>query len=227
MGLINGIGIVLLRIPPLVMTLGMTGVVSGSIQVITGGMPSGACAPLLQRLVTAPSLFGIPGVAALWLVLGLVMSFLLGSHGLWKSAICNRRQSDRRGSFRSAHRTYPSRDVWTVGRAWFPGRLRPSWLYGFSVSKSRRTLHSTLGGSRRCRRNAIVRRPGALLRYYGRRILVDCGAKYSHYDWPARIWQTDNLRSDCAYAIKSVQPKCRWDLTRLPAVYLIQSVAGS
>jgi ribose transport system permease protein len=77
-GLINGIGIVLLRIPPLVMTLGMTGVVSGSIQVITGGMPSGACAPLLQRLVTAPSLFGIPGVAVLWLVLGLVMSFLLG-----------------------------------------------------------------------------------------------------------------------------------------------------
>jgi ribose transport system permease protein len=76
-GMINGLGIALLRIPPLVMTLGMTGVIAGTIQVVTGGMPAGASAPLLQRLVTLAWCFGIPGVAILWLLLGLAMSFLL------------------------------------------------------------------------------------------------------------------------------------------------------
>jgi ribose transport system permease protein len=76
-GTLNGLGIVFLRIPPLVMTLGMTGVIAGTIQVVTGGMPAGASAPLLQRLVTMSWCFGIPGVAVLWLILGLAMAFLL------------------------------------------------------------------------------------------------------------------------------------------------------
>ena len=45
-GATNGLGITLLGIPPLVMTLGMTGVVQGLILVITGGRVEGGAAPL-------------------------------------------------------------------------------------------------------------------------------------------------------------------------------------
>jgi ribose transport system permease protein len=76
-GAVNGIGITLLRVPPLVMTLGMTGVVGGLILVITQGKLVGAPAPALNALVSRPLVFGIPGVVLLWLVLGGAMWVLL------------------------------------------------------------------------------------------------------------------------------------------------------
>lgn len=76
-GAINGLGIMLLRIPPLVMTLGMTGVVQGLILVITQGQLEGAAAPIMTRLISSPLLLGIPGVVLLWLVLGGAMWLLL------------------------------------------------------------------------------------------------------------------------------------------------------
>ncbi|MBA3469481.1 MAG: ABC transporter permease [Herpetosiphonaceae bacterium] len=76
-GAINGVGITLLRVPPLVMTLGMTGVVGGLILVITQGRLVGAPAPALNALVSRPLVFGIPGVVLLWLVLGGLMWVLL------------------------------------------------------------------------------------------------------------------------------------------------------
>lgn len=41
-GLINGLGITFVRIPPLVMTLGMTAVIQGGLVVYSQGVPSGA-----------------------------------------------------------------------------------------------------------------------------------------------------------------------------------------
>lgn len=76
-GTINGLGIMFLRIPPLVMTLGMTGVVQGLILVITRGQLAGAAAPSMTRLISTPLLLGIPGVVLLWLVLGAAMWLLL------------------------------------------------------------------------------------------------------------------------------------------------------
>jgi ribose transport system permease protein len=76
-GLVNGLGITLLRIPPLVMTLGMTGVVQGALIVISRGIPSGNAAPCLSGFVNRPLLFGIPGALWLWALLGLAMWFLL------------------------------------------------------------------------------------------------------------------------------------------------------
>lgn len=76
-GLINGIGVTLLRIPPLVMTLGMTGVVQGALIVISRGIPSGNAAPSLIGFVRSPLLLGIPGVLWLWALLGVGMWFLL------------------------------------------------------------------------------------------------------------------------------------------------------
>lgn len=76
-GAINGLGVTLLRIPPLVMTLGMAGVVQGLILVVTQGRLEGASAPLLISLVSSPLLFGIPGVVLLWIVLGIGVWLLL------------------------------------------------------------------------------------------------------------------------------------------------------
>lgn len=76
-GLINGIGIALLNIPPLVMTLGMTGVVSGMILVVTQGEMIGSTPDMMSRYIASPLIGGIPGVVFIWLALGFVMWLLL------------------------------------------------------------------------------------------------------------------------------------------------------
>lgn len=76
-GLINGIGVTFVRIPPLVMTLGMTAVIQGGLVVYSQGVPSGAAAPMLSAFVNQPLVFGIPGVLFVWLLIALVMLFVL------------------------------------------------------------------------------------------------------------------------------------------------------
>ncbi|BCP56129.1 ribose ABC transporter permease [Kaistia sp. 32K] len=76
-GLVNGLGVTFLRIPPLVMTLGMTGVVQGGLIVLSRGIPSGNAAPSLMNFVNRPLLLGIPGILWLWVLVGIAMWFLL------------------------------------------------------------------------------------------------------------------------------------------------------
>jgi ribose transport system permease protein len=76
-GALNGLGVTLLRIPPLVMTLAMSGVVQGLILGVTQGNIIGSATPLMISLVSSPSVLGIPGVILIWLLLGVVMWFLL------------------------------------------------------------------------------------------------------------------------------------------------------
>lgn len=76
-GLVNGLGVTFLRIPPLVMTLGMLGVLQGLLVVIRQGIPSGRAAPSLSQFVTQPFLLGLPGIIWLWLCVGLAMAILL------------------------------------------------------------------------------------------------------------------------------------------------------
>src|SRR5690606_2437958 len=76
-GLMNGLGVTLLRIPPLVMTLGMLGVLQGLLVVIRQGIPSGRAAPGLSQFVTQPFLFGLPGIIWLWAAIGLALAFML------------------------------------------------------------------------------------------------------------------------------------------------------
>lgn len=76
-GLFNGLGVTLLRIPPLVMTLGMLGVLQGLLVVIRQGIPSGRAAPALSQFVSQPFLLGLPGIIWLWIAIGLFMAFLL------------------------------------------------------------------------------------------------------------------------------------------------------
>src|SRR5690349_15912321 len=76
-GLINGYGVTLLRIPPLVMTLGMMGVVQGGLIVLSRGIPSGNAAPLLMSFVNKPLVLGVPGILFVWALIALAMWFLL------------------------------------------------------------------------------------------------------------------------------------------------------
>lgn len=76
-GALNGLGVTLLRIPPLVMTLGMTGVVQGLILAFTQGQMIGATPDALGALVSRPLLLGIPGVVPIWLLLGGLLWLLL------------------------------------------------------------------------------------------------------------------------------------------------------
>lgn len=77
-GVCNGIGVALLRIPSLVMTLGMLGVLQGLLVVIRQGVPSGRAAPALSSFVTQPFALGLPGIIWLWIAIGVLMAFLLG-----------------------------------------------------------------------------------------------------------------------------------------------------
>lgn len=77
-GLLSGLGVTLLRIPPLVMTLGMLGVVNGLLVVLTRGVPSGRAAPLLAR-VTQPLLLGLPTIVFIWVAIGIVLALVLRS----------------------------------------------------------------------------------------------------------------------------------------------------
>jgi ribose transport system permease protein len=76
-GLINGIGVVVFRIPPLVMTLGMAGVVEGSIRAITRGQLQGDTPPIMGKLISSPLIGDLPGVIFIWIFLGFLMWLLL------------------------------------------------------------------------------------------------------------------------------------------------------
>lgn len=76
-GLVNGIGVTALGIPPLVMTLGMAGLVQGIILVVTQGELIGGPAPIMSTLISRPLIFGIPGVVIIWIVVGIIMWLVL------------------------------------------------------------------------------------------------------------------------------------------------------
>jgi ribose transport system permease protein len=76
-GAINGVGISYWKVPPLVMTLGMTSVVTGTLLVLTQGKLIGAVSPIMPKLISTPLVFGIPGVVFFWIILGGLMWVLL------------------------------------------------------------------------------------------------------------------------------------------------------
>ncbi|HEX2525958.1 MAG TPA: ABC transporter permease [Geminicoccus sp.] len=76
-GIVNGLGVTALRIPPLVMTLGMMGVIQGGLVVLSRGAPSGNAAPMLMSFVNQPLLLGLPGILFVWALIAVAMWFLL------------------------------------------------------------------------------------------------------------------------------------------------------
>jgi ribose transport system permease protein len=78
-GFLNGIGVALIKIPPLVMTLGMAGVVQGLLVFLTNGIVSGSAAPGLRWFVTRPLVAEVPGILFIWAVFGCLIVLMLRS----------------------------------------------------------------------------------------------------------------------------------------------------
>jgi ribose transport system permease protein len=76
-GLINGAGVTFLKISPFVMTLGMSGVITGLIIILNHGNVSGKVAPVMTRVIARPWFGGIPGAIIIWLIFGFLMWLLL------------------------------------------------------------------------------------------------------------------------------------------------------
>jgi ribose transport system permease protein len=78
-GLVNGAGITFLKISPFVMTLGMSGVVTGAVIILNHGNVQGKVAPIMTRLIARPIAPGIPipNAIIIWLIFGILMWLLL------------------------------------------------------------------------------------------------------------------------------------------------------
>lgn len=76
-GLVNGLGVTLVRLPPLVMTLGMMAIIQGGLVVFSQGIPSGNAAPALMGFINQPAVLGLPGILLAWAVLIVLMGLLL------------------------------------------------------------------------------------------------------------------------------------------------------
>jgi ribose transport system permease protein len=72
-GALNGLGVVLLKVPPFIMTLAMGIIVYGTALGITGGTPRGQASPVLSALFTG-NILGVPPV-----IDGMVALAILGS----------------------------------------------------------------------------------------------------------------------------------------------------
>ncbi|MDR3572791.1 MAG: ABC transporter permease [Anaerolineaceae bacterium] len=76
-GLLNGFGVAYLKIAPLVMTLGMAGVITGLILVTQHGNVSGAVAPIMTRIIARPLVLRIPGAIIIWIIFATLLWVLL------------------------------------------------------------------------------------------------------------------------------------------------------
>lgn len=78
-GLLNGAGITFLKISPFVMTLGMSGMVTGAVIILNHGNVQGKVAPIMTRLIARPlsPSIPIPNAIIIWLIFGFLMWLLL------------------------------------------------------------------------------------------------------------------------------------------------------
>jgi ribose transport system permease protein len=70
-GLLNGLGVVKLRISPIVMTLAMNSIMLGATLIYTGGTPSGSSSPLVRALATG-NIGLVPAMVLLWALLAIL-----------------------------------------------------------------------------------------------------------------------------------------------------------
>jgi ribose transport system permease protein len=78
LGLINGAGVAVLRLPSMVVTLAVNAVAQGLMVVHTGGFsPQASSSPAMRFLATGATIVGIPNALIVWAVIGAATRFLL------------------------------------------------------------------------------------------------------------------------------------------------------
>ena len=81
-GAVNGLGIVLFDVPPVVMTLGMNGIMEGAVLGLTSGFTCPECnsvaPPVVQGAITGQIIPGLPNGVLLWLLVAVIVGLVLG-----------------------------------------------------------------------------------------------------------------------------------------------------
>jgi ribose transport system permease protein len=96
LGLVNGLGVAVLRLPSMVVTLAVNAVAQGLMIVHTGGFsPQASSSPAMRFLATGDTLFGIPNALVVWGAVGMGTLFLLArtTFGRTVYAIGNRERA--------------------------------------------------------------------------------------------------------------------------------------
>ncbi|MCX5514273.1 ABC transporter permease [Kaistia algarum] len=75
-GVVNGLGVALFGVPPIIMTLAVNVILQGGILVYTGGAPPASAPPMIQFLAVG-RVGGFPMIVILWIVLAIVATVLL------------------------------------------------------------------------------------------------------------------------------------------------------
>lgn len=76
-GTVNGLGVTMLRIPPIIMTIGVGGLVQGYLMYVGLNASSAASAPEAAEKLVDGRLLGIPAVLIVWLAAALATAWLL------------------------------------------------------------------------------------------------------------------------------------------------------
>lgn len=78
LGVVNGLGVALLRLPSMIVTLAVNAIAQGLMVVHTGGFsPQDASSPAMRFIATGDTLFGLPNALIVWAVVGAGAVFLL------------------------------------------------------------------------------------------------------------------------------------------------------
>lgn len=78
LGLVNGLGVAILRLPSMVVTLAVNAVAQGLMIVHTGGFsPQASSSPAMRLIATGDTVLGIPNALVVWAVVGACAIFLL------------------------------------------------------------------------------------------------------------------------------------------------------
>ncbi|MBN9016301.1 MAG: ABC transporter permease [Rhizobiales bacterium] len=75
-GVVNGLGVGLFGVPPIIMTLAVNVILQGGILVYTGGAPP-ATAPAAIQFLAVGRIAGFPVIVLLWIVLAVIATLLL------------------------------------------------------------------------------------------------------------------------------------------------------
>jgi len=84
-GTISGLGVTALRIPPIVMTIGMGGLVLGYLMRVGLGSSTAASAPAAAERLVNDTLLGLPLIAYVWLAFALAAAWLLRRTGFGRA----------------------------------------------------------------------------------------------------------------------------------------------
>ncbi len=75
-GVVNGLGVALFGVPPIIMTLAVNVILQGGILVSTGGAPTASAPPAIQFLAVG-RLGGVPVILLIWALLAAIATLLL------------------------------------------------------------------------------------------------------------------------------------------------------